>query len=51
MESIVIYVNDLVLQATLIREEYPRLAICQDRIVNVTDDNRVIKSVDLLDLF
>lgn len=51
MYPIIIFVNDLQLEGFLIREEYPRLAICQDRIVNVTDDNRVIKSVDLLDLF
>lgn len=41
----------MLLDAKLIRESNPRLAICQDRVCELNEENTVIESIDLLDLF
>ena len=44
------YIN-ISIDAYLIREATPRLALCQDRIVEIDKDNQVMRSLDLLNVF
>lgn len=44
----IVRVGSLMLDAILIRDANPRLAICQDRICKLSDDNVIIDSRDLL---
>jgi hypothetical protein len=51
MKTITISVKDLTLEALLLREADPRMAICQDRVVLLNRFDRVIADRDLLNMF
>jgi len=51
METIYIKVNGFELKAYLIREANPRLAICQERVALLDEDDNVCGHLDLLDYF
>lgn len=50
-KAITIKTKGLELEALLIREDNPRLALCQDRVSHIDDANNVLASVDLLEYF